>query len=104
MKQRLLATAQEQVVCLEIGSALMDETALLLGCQLDLESRYELPCQLVLNGEDVSEIAIVSVGPHRAPHGGIDQLGCNADAVAGLAPAAFKHVTDAEGPSHFWNR
>src|SRR3954447_7055593 len=71
----------------------MGETALLLGCQLDLEPRYDLSCQLILDGEDVGEIAIVPVGPQMATRGRIDQLGCDADAVAGLAHAAFEHVS-----------
>ena len=53
---------------------------------------------LVLDGEDVGEIAVVAVGPEWPPVLPVDQLGGDAHAVAGLADAAFEHVGHAERP------
>ena len=47
---------------------------------------------LVLDGEDVLELAVVALGPDMPVGLRVDQLHGDADAVAGLAHAAFDHV------------
>ena len=55
---------------------------------------------LVLEVEDVLEHTVIAVGPDMRAAGGVDQLGRDPDAVAGLADAAFEHVAHAELPRH----
>ena len=49
---------------------------------------------LVLHGKDVSEIAVVTLGPDMLAALGFDQLRSDADAIAGFAQAAFEHIAD----------
>ena len=53
---------------------------------------------LVLDGEDVLEVAVVSFRPEVVSGGAVDELGGDADPVARLAHAAFEHVAHAELP------
>ncbi len=55
---------------------------------------------LVLDGEDVGELAVVALGPDVAVGRGVDQLDGDAHPVAGLAHAALDHVLDAELARH----
>src|SRR4051794_1077100 len=48
---------------------------------------------LVLDGENVSEIAVVALGPDMVTGFSLDQLGGDTDAVAGFAHTAFEHIT-----------
>ncbi len=51
---------------------------------------------LVLQREDVGEIAVVPVGPDVVASLGFDQLGGDANAIGGPSHAAFEHVAHAE--------
>src|SRR5262249_35992099 len=51
---------------------------------------------LVLQGEDVPHVAIVTLRPEVASAGPIDELRRDPDPVAGSADAAFDDVGDAE--------
>src|SRR5690242_20355855 len=50
----------------------------------------------ILKIENVIERTFVSVCPDVVARPGIDELRCNAYAIARLADAAFQHVTDAK--------
>jgi hypothetical protein len=77
------------------GSALLDRF-LLLGQQLEPQGRNDLLGDLILDRENVGEVAIVALGPEMVAGRSVDQLGGDPNAVAGLAHAAFQHVADAE--------
>jgi hypothetical protein len=49
-----------------------------------------------LDGEHISQIAIVGLCPQMRVGAGIDQLGVDPDAVASALHAAFEHMGDAE--------
>ena len=51
---------------------------------------------LVLDGEDVLQLAIVALGPEMRVMGRVDQLRGDAHPVAGAPHAAFDEVADAE--------
>ena len=51
---------------------------------------------LVLDGEDVLEFAVVAFCPDVPVGFRVDQLHCDADAIAGLSHAALENVFDAE--------
>jgi hypothetical protein len=51
---------------------------------------------LVLQGEDGSEVALVAIGPNVGAGLGLDQLGDDAHPGAGLAYAALSHVAHAK--------
>ena len=68
--------------------------------QLDLELLHDRLRDLVLDGEDVGQIAVVAIGPEMRPVLRIDQLRVDADALARLSDAAFENVGDVEAPAH----
>src|SRR5262249_35705270 len=51
---------------------------------------------LVLQGEDVFEVAVVALGPEIITARGIEKLDGHPNAAADLAYAAFGHVPDAD--------
>src|SRR5262245_53826978 len=58
--------------------------------------RHDRSDDLVLDGKSVIELAIVAVGPPVRAGRGIDELGADADTVAGAANAALEHVAHPE--------
>src|SRR5205807_7938160 len=77
---------------------------LLLRQKLDLELLDNRMRDLVLNGEDISEIAIESFGPNVCPVFTVNELSSHTDARAGLAHAAFENEIRTEllaGTLHF---
>ena len=68
------------------------------------EARLQRPddalSHLVLDGEDVVEIAVVLVRPNVVAAFGVDELGGDSDAIARLAHAAFQDITNAEVGRH----
>ncbi len=57
---------------------------------------HDLLQHLVLQAEDVVELAVVALGPKVAAGGRVDQLRVDAHLLAGLAHAALQHVSDTE--------
>src|SRR5262249_44853842 len=55
---------------------------------------------LVLEGEDVSEIAVISACPDVRAGQGIDQLDRDADSLVDLPHTALDHVAHPQLPSH----
>src|SRR5215831_9459286 len=53
---------------------------------------------LVLNGKDVLKRTVVALGPDVMAARSVDKLRGDANAIAGFAHAAFKHVAHAEMP------
>ena len=51
---------------------------------------------LILQFEDVVERAFEAIGPEMRPGCRVDQLPGDADAVGGLADAAFQHIAHAQ--------
>ena len=51
---------------------------------------------VVLDGENVGQVTVITFGPQVAAGVAVDQLGGDADAVAGLANAALQGELDAE--------
>ena len=58
---------------------------------------------LILHREDVGEITVVAFGPNVVAALGLDQLRGDADAIAGLAQAAFQHVAHPEFSSDLFH-
>ena len=66
------------------------------GSSLSLSARDDRLGDLVLDRENVVEVAVVALGPHVVAGRAVDQLGGDPHPAAGLADAAFEHVADAE--------
>src|SRR5439155_8434729 len=49
---------------------------------------------VVLHGEDIGQIAVITVGPEMSAGRCIDQLAGDAHALANLAHAAFENIAD----------
>ena len=60
------------------------------------QERNDRPGNLVRNSEDVLQLAVVTLGPTMSAGNGIDELGADADAIAGAADAAFENVAHAK--------
>ena len=60
------------------------------------QRRHDGRGHLVLDGEDVLELAVVALGPDMRLGLAVDQLHGDAHAVGGLAHASLDHVVDAE--------
>jgi hypothetical protein len=56
----------------------------------------ERECDLVLNGEDVIDVSIESVGPDMLAGRGINELHRYVDAIRRLMNAALEHVVHTE--------
>src|SRR3546814_487330 len=84
------------VVGLQVLRTLAGETPLLVPRQLERQRRDDLLRDLVLDREDVGQLAVVPLGPEMAARLAVDQLRGDADAGASLAHAAFQHVAHAE--------
>jgi hypothetical protein len=78
-----------------LGAAALD-VLLFDAAELDRQRLDDLVHDLVLCGEDVVQLAVEAVGPQMAAALGVDQLGGDAHAVAGLADRAFQHEAHAE--------
>jgi hypothetical protein len=85
-----------RVVGLHIDFALPGRPVFLFRRQLELERRNDLLGEFVLNGEDVSEVAIEAIGPDMRTALSVDELAGNADPVARLPHAAFQYIAHAE--------
>ena len=89
-----LPRLQEQVVGLEVvGVAALDARALARG-QVDLQRGDDGARDLVLEVEDVLEVAIVALRPEVKAGRGVDQLRIDPDPVRRAPDAAFEHVAD----------
>src|SRR5215467_5065077 len=72
------------------------------GCDnAGLDRGGNAPGDLVLDGKDIGQFAIVAIRPQVMACRGLDQLGGNADAIGGSPHAAFEHVAHAELTPHF---
>jgi hypothetical protein len=81
---------------IEAGRRLSQSAVLLgVGNRWGNSDRHSLS-DLVLQRKDVGEIAVVALGPDVLASLGLDQLRSDADAIAGLAYAAFEHIAHTE--------
>ena len=72
------------------------EVPLFLQGELQIQRRHDLLHDLILQGKDVFEWAIVALGPEMAAGGGVNQLRDNPHLIASLLHAAFQHVAHAQ--------
>jgi hypothetical protein len=54
------------------------------------------PCDLVLDGKDVEERAVVTLGPQLVARRGIDELRIDPDPVAVLTDATFDDISNTQ--------
>ena len=91
-----LACAHPAFVGFEVLGFAAAQVLLLDFAELDRQRFDDLLHHLVLDGEDVGQLAVVALGPQMAAARGVDELRGDAHAVAGLADAAFEHEAHAE--------
>src|SRR5487761_2434782 len=58
---------------------------------------------LVLYGENVTQLAVISFGPVMSAAHSVDELRADAKPIAGASHAAFEHVADAKRASDLFN-
>ncbi len=87
----LFAPLQVQVVGPHVLGAVLGELPRFRRGERHPERLGDGRGDLLLHREDVLQDAVVAVGPEMEPVGAVDELGGNADAVAGLADAPLQH-------------
>ena len=80
----LVAAAQKAVMGLEIVGVLARQSLLVFLRQVERQRADDVLRHVVLDSEDVGELAIETLCPKVPAGAGVDQLGGDADAVAGL--------------------
>ena len=60
------------------------------------QDRNDRPGNLVLNNEDILQLAVVTLSPTVSAGNGIDELSADADAITSATNAAFEDVAHAE--------
>ncbi len=96
--QSVRARHQIEVVGIDIVRAALLDRRLLLRQQFQLQRFDDGLADLVLQGEDVVELAVVALGPQMAAGGPVNQLSGDPHPAAGFAHAAFQDVADAQLP------
>ena len=86
------ARAQKMIVSLKIFCRLLRQRLLFLRRERNTQRLGDAAGDLVLYFEDVFELAVIALRPHRVPGGGLYQLRSDAQAVAGAPDAAAEHV------------
>ena len=71
------------------------DVPLLLQRELQLQRRHDLLHDLILQGEDVLQWAVVALGPQVTAGGGVDQLRGDPHLLVRFLHAAFQHVAHA---------
>src|SRR5262249_50972443 len=87
--------AQKVVVGLEVSSLALG--ALYFRCkQRGCNAANDTTCHLILQLENVLEIAVEPVDPDMDTIGSVDQLARDANPITGLADAALQNISHAE--------
>src|SRR5262245_25330764 len=94
--EELRAALQEQLVRLEIAGHLGDQTFVGTERQRDLQAIGHRACDLVLDVENILQLAIVAVRPELKAVPDVHQLHGHANAIPGTADATLKNGGDAE--------
>ena len=90
------APAQEEVIGFQIFDRLANEAPLLVRGQLHRQRGDDLPRDFVLQGEDVRQVAIVTIGPKMSAGCRIDELRGYPYPVAGPADAALDDIVHSQ--------
>ena len=96
----ILQAAQDIVIGLDVPGGRSPEAVFLRSGELHREDPDDLLRDLVLQGEDVLQIPVITLRPHVVPRGGVDELGGDPHAIAGLANAALQDVAHAQLAAH----
>ncbi len=89
-------TAHVAVVGIEVRWGLGQRPVAFAAQDFGFDGTGDLAGQVVLDGEDVGEVAVVAVAPDLDAGFRLDQFGAEAHAAAGLADAAVEDVAHAE--------
>ena len=93
-------SADHAFPCVEAFWWLTPTADVLCRIKLWLDRRDYTFGNLVLDCEDVVEIAVIALGPQMIASRSVDKLSRNPKAVAALSDRAFEHVADAKLASH----
>src|SRR5581483_4456844 len=92
----ILPREKVEVVSLRALGATLLDCPLLFGQELEPQRSDDCSRNLILDCEDVREIAVEAIGPDVASSLPIDQLGVDPHPVSDLANASFEDMSDAE--------
>ena len=95
---------EEELVGLGVRRGALLDGRTLLGQELEFERCDDGLRDVVLDGEDVVERAVVALRPDLRVGGRLEQLRRDPHAIAGLAHAALEDVRDLEGPRDLGRR
>ena len=86
-----VAAAQVELIGIHVGGATLHPCLLGTAHELHLEHLDDRRGDLVLDGEYVFHLAVVALRPQVVAVGDVDQLGGDAQPVAGAPHAALQH-------------
>src|SRR6266446_9143649 len=85
-----VSAAQVVGVGFDIARRRLSDNLLFLRQEFDFQLLDNRVCDLVLNDEDVGQVAIKARGPEVSPVLAVDQLSCNTHAGAGFSHTSFQ--------------
>ena len=93
---QLLAAAHVKVVGIDVGGAAPADARGFVRREVDLERVDDGARHLVLDFEDVDQLAVIALRPEMRAAASVDELRRDAHARPGLAHASFQHMAHAE--------
>ena len=91
-----IATLKVEIVGLLARGGALHQRATRCARKPDAQRSHDRPCDLVLDGEHVSSIAIILVRPEMVAGRGVDELGAHPQLRSCPPDAALQYVADVE--------
>src|SRR6185437_1287990 len=95
-----LESPQQAIVRLETSSAFVARALCLGSVDLELQHGENTAYDVILDREDVSQLAVEALCPKVDTRGGIDKLRCDADSISYPLHASFHQVLHAQFPRY----
>jgi hypothetical protein len=92
-----LATPQKRIMSVHVLRAAIEDQGFFPRAQRDLQRSDDVLRDVVLHLENVSEVTVVALGPEMSTAPPVDQLGSDANPIAGLSNTAFECECPADG-------
>ena len=89
-------TAHAMIESVEVGRIFAGSARTLCQQHLRLDGSDHVLCNLVLQCENIREVAVKAFSPKMVSSLGVNQLGGCTDSIRRFSNAAFEHVADAQ--------
>src|ERR1700755_1887031 len=92
----ILPCHKVKIVCFDVFGPALLNCFFLLWQQLELQCIHDRMANLVLDCENISKVAIVTLGPQMSAAEAINELGRDSNPIADLSNASFQNVADSK--------